>query len=307
MSSLARDAAAFKSSLQSVTVASWHSNQASVSASSSQPVTPPDSDSGKKKKRPKATIVYSQPADTGTGTDVNTQLLYAINHLKSNNGPMRLDDLAIRTQTPIDTDKVLFEKFKAHERVEFDPRTNLYSFKHDYNFRSKAALLTEIQRATRRGGGISVRTLKESWKDAPTAIEELEKEGEVFVTRTLRDGQMRMVFWNELQANPADLAEEGPEATAKRDASKNGTGLSVEKEFHDLWHNLIVPNDVDLLKQLQSGGLQETASEAPAIKAPLGKRKGKKSAARQRTTRLTNTHLKGMGIDLSKDYVAPGK
>lgn len=30
---------------------------------------------------PKA-IVYSQPADTGTGTDVNTQLLYAINHLK---------------------------------------------------------------------------------------------------------------------------------------------------------------------------------------------------------------------------------
>jgi transcription initiation factor TFIIE subunit beta len=42
---------------------------------------------------------------------------------------MRLEDLAIRTQTPIDTDKVLFEKFKAHERVEFDPRTNLYSFK----------------------------------------------------------------------------------------------------------------------------------------------------------------------------------
>ena len=90
-------------------------------------------------------------------------------------------------------------------------------------------MLTEIQRATRRGGGISVRTLKESWKDAPTAIEELEKEGEVFVTRTLRDGQMRMVFWNELKANPADLAEEGPEATTKRDASKNGTGLSVEK------------------------------------------------------------------------------
>ena len=92
--------------------------------------------------------MYSQPADTGTGTDVNTQLLYAINHLKvcylpprrsptvthahphqANNGPMRLDDLAITTQTPLDTDKVLFEKFRAHERVEFDPKTNLYSFK----------------------------------------------------------------------------------------------------------------------------------------------------------------------------------
>jgi transcription initiation factor TFIIE subunit beta len=80
-----------------------------------------------------------------------------------------------------------------------------------------------------------VRTLKESWKDAPTAIEELEKEGEVFVTRTLRDGQMRMVFWNELKADPADLAEEGPEAVAKRDASKNGTGISVEKGAAPRW------------------------------------------------------------------------
>jgi transcription initiation factor TFIIE subunit beta len=26
--------------------------------------------------------VYSQPADTGTGVNVNTQLVYAVNHLK---------------------------------------------------------------------------------------------------------------------------------------------------------------------------------------------------------------------------------
>ena len=46
-----------------------------------------------------------------------------------------------------------------------------------------------------------MRTLKESWKEAPQAIEELEKEGEVYVTRTLKDGQMRMVFWNEVKPN----------------------------------------------------------------------------------------------------------
>lgn len=59
--------------------------------------------------------------------------------------------------------------------------------------------MTEIQRQTRKGGGLSVRTLKESWKEAPQAIEELEKEGEVYVTRTLKDGQLRMVFWNEIK------------------------------------------------------------------------------------------------------------
>ena len=42
---------------------------------------------------------------------------------------MRLQDLAIITGIPIDTDKVLLEKFKAHDRVVFNPKTNLYSYK----------------------------------------------------------------------------------------------------------------------------------------------------------------------------------
>lgn len=82
------------------------------------------------------------------------------------------------------------------------------SSQHDYNVRNKASLLTEIQRQTRKGGGLSVRTLKESWKEAPQAIEELEKEGEVYVTRTLKDGQLRMVFWNEIK--PDDEAGGAP-------------------------------------------------------------------------------------------------
>ncbi|KAI0314482.1 transcription initiation factor IIE subunit beta [Amylostereum chailletii] len=310
MASLARDAAAFKNTLSGADTRTWHSSNASSSKAAPGPsatplpaatptaaIPPTDVDQGKKKKRPKTNIVYSQPADTGTGVNVNTQLVYAVTHLKSVNGPARLQDIAIVTSTPLETDQVLLEKFKAHDRVEFDPKTNLYSYRHDYNVRNKAALLTEIQRATRRGGGLSVRALKESWREAPTAIEELEKEGEIFVTRTLKDGQMRMVFWNEVKATPDEFAAvEGG----------NGSGLSVEKEFNELWHRLKVPNDVDLLRQLESEGLQATAADAPAVKAPTGKRKGKKSGPRQRQSRITNTHLKGH-IDLSKDYVAPGK
>jgi transcription initiation factor TFIIE subunit beta len=85
----------------------------------------------------------------------------------------------------------------------------------------------------------------------------------VFVTRTLKDGQMRMVFWNEVKVLPAALDEDAPMG--------GSTGLGVEKgaspfgpaplsfphhcikEFNDLWHALKVPNDVDLLKQLASG------------------------------------------------------
>ncbi len=84
--------------------------------------------------------------------------------------------------------------------------------------RNKASLLTEIQRQTRKGGGLSVRTLKESWKEAPQAIEELEKDGEVYVTRTLKDGQLRMVFWNEIK----------PE--------EEGAGMQVEKGLGTYTH-----------------------------------------------------------------------
>jgi len=43
--------------------------------------------------------------------------------------PMRLQDLAIVTNTPIDTDLVLLEKFRAHDRIQHDPKTDLYSYK----------------------------------------------------------------------------------------------------------------------------------------------------------------------------------
>ncbi|OAX40748.1 hypothetical protein K503DRAFT_855122 [Rhizopogon vinicolor AM-OR11-026] len=219
---------------------------------------------------------------------------------------MRLQDIAIVTNTPLDTDMVLLEKFKSHDRIQWDPKTDLYSYRHEFSFRNKAALLTEIQRQTRKGGGIPVRALKESWKEAPQAIEELEKEGEVLVTRTVKDGQLRMVFWNEIK--PDD----------------DSGGKQVEKEFFDLWHSLKVPNDVDLLRALQAGayfvrfpyyllsdvpteGLQATAEEAPILKASSNvKKKGKRAAPRQRQAKITNTHLKGE-IDLSRDYDAHRK
>ena len=63
---------------------------------------------------------------------------------------------------------------------------------------------------------------------------------------------------------------------------------------------------MDLLKALANEGLQATAAAAPIARgSAASKKKGKKSAPRQRQVRITNTHLKGT-IDLSRDYVAPG-
>ena len=42
---------------------------------------------------------------------------------------MRLQDLAIVTNTPLDSNTVLLERFKAHDRVAYDPKTDLYSYR----------------------------------------------------------------------------------------------------------------------------------------------------------------------------------
>ncbi|TFK99986.1 transcription initiation factor IIE subunit beta [Pterulicium gracile] len=291
MSKLAKDAAAFKNVLHRQDYTSWHSQPppAGASSSSSSAVVDDAPSAGSKKNKAKSNIVYSQPADTGTGKDVNTQLIYIINELKRSLNPRRIEDLAFESGvTSLLSDTSLLEKLKSHDRVNYDVKTGLCSYKHEFNFRNKVSLLTEIQRQSRKGHGIAVRTLKEVWKEAPTAIEELEAEGEVFVTRTQKDGQLKMVFWNEIKPNE----EEG--------------GLSIEQEFRDVWHSLKVPTDADLLKQLDNDGMQRTAAEANVSKAPT-KKKGKKGGApRQRQVRITNTHLKDT-IDLSRDYVHPPK
>ena len=123
---------------------------------------------------------------------------------------------------------------------------------HDFTFRNKAALLTEIQRHTRRGGGLSVRALKDSWKDAPQAIEELEAEGEVLVTRTTKDQQMRMVFWNEIkpvEGTGGMPVDQGTHALSLRPKPC----IEYPIEFRDLWHKLKVPPDADLLRALSQG------------------------------------------------------
>ena len=48
--------------------------------------------------------------------------------------PIRLQDLAIITNTALDTNPVLLERFRAHDRVVHDPNTDLYTYRvcHDW-------------------------------------------------------------------------------------------------------------------------------------------------------------------------------
>ncbi|EJU00239.1 hypothetical protein DACRYDRAFT_23212 [Dacryopinax primogenitus] len=239
----------------------------------------------KKKQRLKQDVVFSQPADTGTGSHINTQLVYAVRALKDHGNPIRLEDLSIQLGIPLDSNAELYDMFLQHDRVIHDTKTNTYSYKPDFNIRNKEQLLTEITRHYKRGGGMSVKVIRESWPSAIPAIEELAARGDVIVTRTAKDNTPRIVFFNEVPL------EQG--------------GGQIDKEFQEIWNSQKVPDEDIIMSDLQSFG-QQTASVEMTPKFSGGiRKKGRKGAAKpNRRIKITNTHLnKIAGIDLTKDYV----
>ena len=109
----------------------------------------------------------------------------------------------------------------------------------------------------------------------------------MLVTRTVKDGQLRMVFWNEIK--PTEESGGAPVEAGTCFSSivylvgrgwpssrtfNHATDVVDLPEFHDLWHSLVVPNDVDLLKQLESGTSAFSLSfghyQSSGIRGPTG-------------------------------------
>lgn len=126
--------------------------------------------------------------------------------------------------------------------------------------------------------GLSVPALKESWAEVVPAIEELQKEGVVYVTRTVKDNSMRMVYWN-----PMSYVEENDQR--KR--------LHIDDEFKEIWNGIKVPDEVDLPKELEKAGLK-TAESAQTKKSSMADKQKKPKAKPRRRQKITNTHMAGI-------------
>ncbi|GAA5915611.1 transcription factor TFIIE subunit TFA2 [Sporobolomyces salmoneus] len=231
------------------------------------------------------------PSLTGVGRHWQTQLVLAVNFLKQLNRPIRLEDLAITSGIEaLLHNYELLEALKGHDRVKYDSRTELFQYKPDFLLSSKSDLLSLLRRYSPQGG-LAIKPLRESWPGVTQAIEELEQEGRVLVTRTdgksaagngeMGKGQMKCVFLDDIGKEKEPL----------------------DKEFRDLWHSLKTPMGDDLVTELQTAGLT-SSSLPPPNPVQRGKKglKGKKGlGSSNRRFKITNTHLKE--VDLSKDFV----
>lgn len=241
----------------------------------------------KNKKRPAdgGADIFSQPALTGTGAELGTQMVYAVNHLKEKDKELTIRDIVDHlTRRPSnDTEwSELVERLRQHPRVIWKPDPSLteqdvYSGTYEHKpvipgVKNKEQLLEYLQKK-KDAMLVHVKDLEDGWprERLYPAITDLEKDHKILVLRTKKDNHPRYVW----QDDPTLWNE-------------------VDPEFQVMWHKATIPPVAEINRLLIQAG-QKPASEDPRLKVLNAKvEKPKKKTGKKKAPRnLTNTHLKG--------------
>ncbi|MBE7181189.1 MAG: hypothetical protein INR71_08270 [Terriglobus roseus] len=233
------------------------------------------------KRKPPPSVPFSQPAETGTGNFIITQVYYAQEYLKDKDRAMSFDDiwhyLSLGGASP--QTMALFKSLLQSGRVQivYDPDglngQGSYRYRSPHNVRSADQLKGYLQRqATMQG--VLVKELKDGWTGAAPAVDALEASGDILVTRGKKNQDARVVW-----------------------ADDPSLRLDVRPDFRAMWHQVHLPaNPDDLRTKLLQAGLKPTTEKrvvSTMIKPKDKKRKGPRKGGKQ-----TNTHMAG----LLKDY-----
>jgi len=225
-----------------------------------------------------ASQIYSQPASTSTGSDARTNVLFAVCRLKEKSPQSipadELISFVLSASARQDAQRVnLFTYFlKANEKVNYDSKTDSYSFRPVHSIFDADGLLHYLQKQD-TALGISVRDLKDGWPNATDAIDELESQHKLLVTRNKKDNVPRMVWLDDPTLH-----------------------VRLDQEYKDLWEKIVVPEKHDdVIKELVKDGLKP-AGTVSVVKAV--KKAEKKKKKPRRGAKITNTH---MG-DVFKNY-----
>lgn len=236
--------------------------------SASRPSTPAAADL--KRKRPEENVTYSQPAVTGLGQEMMTRVHYAVEHLKEKDRPIKFDDIYRYLSIPPDRKdegRRLRSALMSHPKVDFDQAAGTFRFRPIHNVRSADELRAYLQQQ-KTAAGIKVVELKDGWPGAVDAIDLLEREGTLLVTRNKKDNAPKMVWPNDPSL---------------------GLSVAVDDDFQAYWHKTKVPDATDLRKELEKAGLTPT-SQVKEI-TPVNGAIKKKRRINRKAGRSTNTHM----------------
>lgn len=227
-------------------------------------------------------IVYSQPANTGMGKNIMTQVYYAIENMKRKDAWITFSEIVRHLSLQREGHhpeyiEALKRILKSHEKVEYDPAGNkgegLFRFKPPHNIRTEEQLLAKLQAQT-TAQGLSVKELREGWANCNETINRLEKEGKLLVTRNKKDDHPKMIW-----ANDPSLVQH------------------FDDEFRQIWEKIRIPDNKTVAEELEKAGITPTSKHKDIKARP--KVEQKKVKKPRRSGKTTNVHMAGVLRDYS--------
>ena len=232
-----------------------------------------------KRKRPETTA-FSQPANTGTGKDIKTQIYYAIENLKEKGRPQTLTDIISYLNIHNESEKHktnIAHVLKNHAKVDYDPKNDggegTFSYRPIHNIRTADGLLGFLQ-SQKTAQGLDVKKLKDGWAGAEAEIDNLETQGKLLVTRNKKDSHAKMVWLDDPTLS-----------------------FPVDDGFQSIWHKIQLPEPEQLANDLEKAGLQP-ANKSRGTKA-RSVEQTKKAKKPRKGGKTTNTHMAGVLRDYS--------
>lgn len=273
MSSLQKQLGGFKASLQKASSSDRPSPSPAPSQASN---TNTGKNDLKRKRADEPVTVFSQPADTGTGTSLKVQIVYAVDHLKEKQQPMKLKDILAYLSLAHE-DKAYKNRvagaLRKIEKVLYDQTADTYEYRAFKDIRSEEGLLKYLQNQP-TAQGLSVKDLRDGWAGAEDAINKLEGEGKVMAIRNKKDNHPKMVWLDDPSLK-----------------------FMVDPEFQAIWQHIKVPDATTVATALQKEQLVP-ASKIQLVKKVAKAPEKKKKKARQ-GGKVTNKHMMGVLKDYS--------
>lgn len=209
-----------------------------------------------------------------------TQVTYAIEHLKTKGTPLTLTDivsyLSLHNREN-EYKRTIGTILRNHEKVDYEVKGDggegTYSFRPVHNIRSGERLLGYLQ-SQPTAQGLNVRELRDGWPGAEEAINTLESEGKLLVTRNKKDNHARMVW-----PNDPSLA------------------VHVDDEFQVMWQKIKLPEAAALADELEKAGLTP-ANKSRVTRAAPKPPNNRNRRGQRRGGRTTNVHM----TNILKDY-----
>lgn len=234
------------------------------------------------------TAVSSQPTPSerrpaAVGSELMTHVIYAQEYLKEKfPTSVTFDDILAYLSLPTDLQKhkaLIKVALQDHHRVTYTSKAESSTGKELFRYNpihpvASADELLSYLNSRQTFAGISAKELKDVWSDSVTAMDKLESQHKILITRNKKDNTPRTVW-------PDD-----PELHADQDS-----------DFVDFWTKTKLPaSDTEIRNELEKAGVTPT-SQVKEIRKVEHKKREKRRVNRA-SGKTTNLHMMG----LLKDY-----